>query len=126
MAKKRTILIAVACISLTALASQRSSYRPLKLPQRKHSMTDEEYKKEMENWRFQIRQQRLKKSEERNKVMAREAWKRLLRVNERQWKRIEPKFEKVESLVYEKWAGASGWGGIEEFYWRWHSKGSGG
>ena len=130
MAKKRTILIAVACISLTVFTVQTLSQVPTRPPRLRDmkGMTEEERKKEMENWRFQRRQQELKKSEERMKVMAREAWKRLLRVNERQWKLIEPKNEKVGSLVYETWAGASGWGGIEEqrFYWHRHSKGSGG
>ena len=119
MAKKKTIFLLIVCISLTIFAGQSKRF-PLKRPQYKHGMTNEEYKKEMENWHFQNRQQRLKKSEERMKVMAREAWKRLLRVNERQWKLIEPKNEKVGSLVYETWACALGWGGIEEQRFHWH------
>ena len=128
MAKKRTIFMLVVCISLTVFAGKSRRLIPTRPPRLLPGMTDEEYKKERENWHFQRRQQRLKKSEERMKVMAREAWKRLLRVNERHWRLIEPKFEKVESLVYEMWAGASGYGGREEqsFYWHRHSKGSGG
>ncbi len=130
MAKKRTIRIAVACISLTVFTVQTLSQVPTRHSRLRDmkGMTEEERKKEMENWRYQRRQQELKKSEERMKVMAREAWKRLLRVNERQWRIIEPKFEKVGSLVYEKWAGASGWGvsDAQNFHWHRHSKGSGG
>lgn len=129
MAKKIIILILVVCFSLTVLAAPTPSFMPPKFPPRKRGMTNEEFKKEMEKWVFQYKQQRLKKSEERMMVKAREAWKRLLRVNERQWRLIEPKHEKVESLVvYETWVHALGWEGIEEqsFRWKRWSKGSGG
>ena len=127
MAKNRIILVVIACFSVAVLAAPTPSFMPLKFPPRKRGMTNEEYKKEMEKWVFQCKQQRLKKSEERMMVKAREAWKRLLRVNERQWRLIEPKHEKVESLVYEMWVHAPGWGGIEEqtFRWKQWSKGSG-
>jgi len=130
MAKKITILVLVVCFSIAVFAGktpsqkQISPFPPRLLP----GMTDEEYKKEMEKWLFQSRQQRLKRDEEDMKRMAREAWKRLLRINEQQWNLIEPKYEKVAALKRETWVlatGSSGWN-KQIFHWMRRSEGTGG
>jgi len=69
-------------------------------------MTNEEFKKEMEKWVFQCNQQRLKRAKEHINLMARQAWKRLLGVNERQWKLIEPKEGKIVDLFIQAHVGA--------------------
>jgi len=129
MAKKITILVLVVCFSIAVFAGKTPSQKQISpfpssfLP----GMTDEEYKKELEKWSFQRRQQRLKRDEEYMKLLAREAWKRLLRINERQWKLIEPKYEKVAALGRETWVlatGSSGWN-KQIFHWTRRSEGTG-
>ena len=70
--------------------------------------------------------QKRKADHERIRLMAREAWKRLLRISERQWKIIEPKADKVEILIWTRRACARAWGGDGEksFHWRRHSEGA--
>lgn len=129
MAKQRIILISVVCLSIAVFAGQTPSQKPISPfpPRLLPGMTDEEYKKEMGKWIFQRRQQRLKREEERIKLLARQAWQRLLRINERQWELIEPKYEKVSALEREMWARARGSRGRDEqsFHWHRHSEGTG-
>jgi hypothetical protein len=127
MAKKRTILVLIVCFSLTVFAGQSRRHIPKIPPKPLQGMTPEERRKMIEQWRAQIRQQELKRSEERMMLMARQAWKRLLRVNDRQWKLIEPKYEKVQALSSEARVCALGWEGRDEqnFHWHRHSKGTG-
>jgi hypothetical protein len=51
--------------------------------------------------------------------MTREAWKNELRVNERQWRIIEPKCQRQELVSWEAWAQAiHGIRSHRYFYWR--------
>jgi hypothetical protein len=52
-------------------------------------------------------------------LIARQAWMRLLRISEHQWKIIEPKYRKAHDLDWEIWTGATGWRGLNEqgFHW---------
>lgn len=126
MVKNRKIFILVVCFSLTVFAGQSQRLMPIRPPRRLPGMTAEEHKKETEKWAFQRRQQRLKEGEKRMNLMAREAWKRLLRINERQWKIIEPKYEAELAPDREARIRALGWGGLQSFHWVRYSKGTGG
>ncbi|MFQ6036823.1 MAG: hypothetical protein ACE5NM_13370, partial [Sedimentisphaerales bacterium] len=102
---------------------------PLKFLQslgREKGMTKEERREKLEQFRYEQRQKYLRSVEEWKKPSKREAWKRLLRVNESQWKTIEPKVEKVSSLSYKARARALGRVIINgQFRWHRHSKGAG-
>lgn len=82
----------------------------------------------MERWRYEANQEHLKEVEQRMKPMRTEAWKRLLRVNDQQWKMIEPSEKGEEVLGYEAHAAARGSGvhTKEGFRWQKHSEGTGG
>ena len=127
MAKKRTILIAVACISLTVFTVQTLSQVPTRPPRWKRGMTAPEHRKAMEEWKFQLRQQERKRSEERMRLMWREAFKRLLRVTEQQWRLIKPKYEAELAPDREARVCARGSGGSDEqsFHWMRRSEISG-
>jgi len=125
MTKKRIILVLAVCFSIPVFTGQTLSQMPMRPPRLRdmQGMTAEERKKEhrkaMEEWKFQRRQQDRKRSEERMNLMAREAWKRLLRVTEQQWRLIEPKYEKVRDLSFEARVCARGSGGSNEQSFRW-------
>jgi hypothetical protein len=91
-------------------------------------MTPEEWRKQIEQYRWEYRQEYLKQIERDMDAAAREAWKRLLRVNEQPWTLIEPKYKAVASLIPEAQVGASGWGGLnqDDVLWGKHSKGTAG
>ena len=91
---------------------------PPKFPQRKPGMTSEEYNKEVEKFFRQQSWQRRDRNKEYMNLMAMQAWMRLLRVSERQWKTIKPKYEK-EKLISQT-TRASAFYGIENgknFFW---------
>ncbi len=128
MTKKRIILVLAVCFSIAGFAGQALQQIPPIPPRRKRGMTLEEHMKEVVKWRAQRKQQNLRRGEERINLMMREAWKRLLRVTERQWKLIEPKCEKVFGLYRETRVHAPG-GEVRDkqsFHWHRRSKGSGG
>ena len=118
MAKHKIIIILAVFFSV-ALASQRPPYMPPKFPLRKPGMTAEEYHKETQKFfEHQMRQKRDRNKEYMN-LMARQAWMRLLRVSERQWKTIESKYDKVHDLELESWVGAAGYShDRESFHWK--------
>lgn len=126
MAKKRIILVVIACFSVAVLAVQTPSFMPPKRPHRKPGMTDEEYRNDIEKAHEEWKQQRSKASEKRINLMAREAWKRLLRISERQWKLVEPKIDAIQVIGWTTWACAVGYGGEDEqsFHWYRHSEGA--
>ena len=128
MTKKRIILVLAVCFSIAGFAGQALQQIPPIPPRRKRGMTLEEHMKEVVKWHAQRKQQNLRRGEERINLMMREAWKRLLRVTERQWKIIEPKCEKVFGLYRETRVGALGSTGSNEqsFHWDRWSKGTGG
>ena len=130
MANKRIILAVVACFSIALFTGQtlswaRASNRtPMLLApplERLRGLTDEEKAKAFEKWHTEREQQKRRNSEERMRLMQREAWKRLLRINERQWKILEPKINKVPVLFQTIWAGAY-YGGTENFHWHRNSE----
>ena len=106
------------------MADQTPSFTSQKLPPRKPGMTDEEYRKEIEKTVENRMDQDRKMRQKRIKAMFPQAWKRLLRTNERQWKLIEPKVDKIQVLGWTSWASAAGSGGIEDFHWYKHSEGA--
>ena len=127
MAKKIIILVSVVCFSIATLAAPTPSGMP-KLPLRKRGMSAEEHRKEVEKAIEQHKQQEADRSKEYMDLMVRQAWKRLLRVTDQQWKIIEQKREKVGRLYRERRVGAAGCGGNDEqsFHWNRWSKGTGG
>ena len=107
MAKKRTILIVIVCFSIAVFAGQTlskkqiSPFPPKFLP----GMTKEEHKKEIENWHLQRQRQKREKNWSFNnlgKSVVMELRKQTLGITKRQWKFIEPKYKKVETLRREK------------------------
>ncbi len=128
MAKKIIILVLVVCFSITVLAAPTPSGMPLKLPLRKRGMSAEEHRKEVEKAIEQHKQQEADRSKEYMDLMVRQAWKRLLRVTDQQFKLIEQKREKAHDLYIQKRVGAAGCGGNDEqsFHWNRWSKGTGG
>jgi len=129
MTKKKIILVSAVCFSITVFTVQTLSQvttRPPRLRDMK-GMTREEAKKAMEEWQFQRRQQERKKSEERMRLMWREALKRLLRATEQQWRLIQPKYEAELAPDREARVCARGGGGSNEqsFHWMRRSEISG-
>jgi hypothetical protein len=103
MAKKRIILISVVCFSIAVFAGQTSSQKqispfpPMFLP----GMTVEEHKKEMEKWHAQRQQQEREENwriMEFGNLVVMELRKQTLGVTKQQWRLIEPKYKRVETL----------------------------
>ena len=122
MTKYKIILISFVCFSVAVLAGQRPLDMPPNIPPRKPGMTSEEYRKEIEKAFEQQKRQQEKQQRENEKeymdFLTRQAWLRLLRVPERQWMLIEPKYEKVGSLIGQSCVGAtSGVRNMESFHW---------
>lgn len=131
MSNKRIILLSLVCLSITVFTCQTLSWAratnrttiPLAPPAKSlQGLTDEERAMAIEKWHTERKQKIRRISEERIRLMAREAWKRLLRVNEQQWKILEPKIYKARGLLWTTRAEAHGWGGIEDFHWLRHSE----
>lgn len=118
MAKNRIILVVIACFSVAALAAPTPSFMPLKFPPRKPGMTKEEYSKEIKKAFEETRRQERKMDHEHIRLMVREAWKRELRISERQWKIIETKCKREQLVSWTTQVGA-GYGGKDEQSFRW-------
>jgi hypothetical protein len=114
MAKHKILIVSVACLSI-ALAGQRQSYMP---PLPKPGMTSEEYKKQVKEWFDEQRRLKREKDKEYMNLLARQAWIRLLRVSERQWNLIYPKYKKANDLSLDVRVGAGASGrNMESFHW---------
>ena len=100
MVKNRIILVSIVCFSVAGFASQPQQGKPPR-GRLKKSMTDAEKSKAFEPL-FKPILQIEERDRERKKLMRREAWKRLLRISERQWKIIKPKVDKVDILGWRK------------------------
>lgn len=135
MTKQRTVLLTVACVSMTVCAvqtlggagrSNRTPERPRRVdPRSLRGLTGEqraEATREAKNRPFE---QMARASQERKRLMRAEAWKWALKINEQQWKTIDPIIKRTEVLSDATNRGAFGWGfgGPEKrFYWRRHSE----
>ncbi len=129
MAKKRTILILIVCFSITlftvrttsrARGSDQTSIPPTGPdPKSLRGLTDEQADEVVKRWFADRRLQQRKTSHERLRLMMREAWKRELRLSERQWRIIEPKYEREQLVSGTTLAGAAcGLKDGKHFYWR--------
>ncbi len=98
MATQKIILVAIVCFSVAGFAGQPRQGRD---PILKKSMTDVEKLKAVEPL-FKPILQIEERDRKRKRLMRREAWKRLLRISERQWKIIKTKVDKVAILVWRK------------------------
>jgi len=101
MVKNRIILVSIVCFSIAGFAGQPRQGKPPGEPRLKKSMTDAEKLKAVEPLLKPILQME-ERDRERKRLMRREAWKRLLRISERQWKIIKTKVDKVDILVWRK------------------------
>lgn len=101
MATQKIILVAIVCFSVAGFAGQTRQGKPPGGPRLKKGMTDAEKLKMMEPL-FKPMLQREERDRERRRLMRREAWKRLLRISERQWKIIKPKVDKMYILGWRK------------------------
>lgn len=101
MVKNRIILVVIVCFSVAGFAGQPRQGKPPGGPRMKKAMTDAEKLKMMESF-FKPMLQREERDRERRRLMRREAWKRLLRISEWQWKIIKTKVDKVNILGWRK------------------------
>ena len=97
MVKNRIILVSIVCFSVAGFAGQPRQGKPPGGPRLKKSMTDAEKLKFFEPL-FKPMLQIEERDRERKRLMRREAWKRLLRISEWQWKIIKTKADKVDIL----------------------------
>jgi len=113
MARHKIIFILLFCFTVNGTANLTP-----KFPQWKRGMTKEEYRKEIDRSVREAKQKYFKMAEERMRLMMKEAWKRLLRINEQQYKILEPKIYKMTNLCHTIRSGAY-YGGIDidSFYW---------
>jgi len=117
MAKHKILIVSFVCFTV-ALAGQRPSYMPPKIPLPKPGMTSEEHKEEVIRAIEQHKQQERDRNKESMDLMARQAWIRLLRVSESQWNLINPKYKKANDLSWDVWIGAGVSGrDMESFHW---------
>jgi len=126
MAKKRIVLVAIACFSATLLAAQGPSFLLRKHPPRKPGMTDEEHRSEIEKLVEERRQSKQRMDQERIEAMQPPAWKQLLRISERQWKMLEPKIDRIQVIGRAAWGGGAGSRGrdAQSFHWYKYSEGT--
>ncbi|OHB79638.1 MAG: hypothetical protein A2Z25_00490 [Planctomycetes bacterium RBG_16_55_9] len=123
MAKQSIAFFFIMCFSIIAIAGKPQAPFPSRLSHREKGMTSEKYREKVDRSHAESRQKFFRSVEEKTRLMSREVWKRLLRVNEQQWKTIEPKYEKYVALRREAYSRASGWGERSEqtFHWNKHS-----
>jgi hypothetical protein len=124
MTRRKLILAAVACFSIALItgrtlsrahASNAKLMRPFPPAKVLRGLTDEERVKAIEKWRAE----RENREKQHLNSMVREAWKRLLRVNEQQWAMMEPKIDKVYVLA--RAANVRAYGSQDDagvFHWR--------
>lgn len=118
MAKNRIILVSIICFSIAGFAGQPQQERG---PILEKSRTYAEKLKMMEPL-FKPILQMEERDREHIRLICREAWKRLFRISERQWKIIEPKVDKVQVLGYKIQLGSRGSLGtlrdVKPFHWK--------
>jgi hypothetical protein len=131
---KKTVLLTVFCLWITVCTVQtmgraRRLIQPPAQPMRPdrkslQGLTGEQKAKAINKSTKDFLEQRAKAARERNMRKSREAWKRLLRINQLQWEKIGPKIDKIEVLLAESRGGARSWG-LEfdgSFHWNKHSE----
>ncbi len=135
MAKQGIILTSLVCVSIAMFTGQTLSWasasdrRPMPLfppAESLRGLSDEEKAKAIEKWQSERERQKRRSSEERLTLMESEAWKRLLRISDPQWKSIKPKVDKVQVFGWS--TGARALYGIDwreqRFSWYKHSQGA--
>jgi hypothetical protein len=108
MTDQKFIIVLTACLTLDAIGGtlRPPQHKPMKPPSLR-GLTDDEKKETMEKWADdQHLQERIAKYEYLAE-MRKEAMKNELRVNEAQWRIIEPKYEKQIQIMYGTWVRAS-------------------
>jgi hypothetical protein len=121
MSRQRIFLIILLCYPLALLIAKPVG--PLRIPPRQKGMTDEEYENLVKKSIDEHKRQERERQYEIMDLQADKAWQSLLRISDRQWSLIKPKYEKVRDLGLEAKAHAAGWGGKESFRWNRHSDG---
>ncbi len=123
MAKQRMIFIVVVCFSIAAFAVQSRQRIPRISPPFEKGMTGEQWRKAIEEGHAQKTRKRLRSNKQLLEPLMREAWKRLLRVTEQQWKIIEPKNKRVQAITSESLVCSKGGGGLNSprYKWKRHS-----
>ena len=108
MVKQKQIFVIIACLTLGAIGGtlMPPQHIPRKLP-RLRGLTDDEEKETMEKWADDQHIEEPIAKYEYLAEMTRQAMKNELRVNETQWRIIEPKYERQIQLMYGTWARAS-------------------
>jgi hypothetical protein len=108
MTKQKLIIVLTACLTLGAIGGtlRPPQHKPRKPPSLR-GLTDDEKKETMEKWADdQHLQERIAKYEYLAE-MRKEAMKNELRVNEAQWRIIEPKYESQIQLMCDTWSRSS-------------------
>jgi hypothetical protein len=105
MTKQKLLIVLIACLTLSAIGGTlRPPERKPRKPPSLRGLTDDEKKETMEKWADdQYLQERIEKYEYLSD-MWKEAMKNELRVNEAQWRIIEPKHERQMQLMLDTWS----------------------
>ena len=109
MKTQSVVLLATICLSIAVLiaqplswasASDRIPVPPFPPTESLRGLSDEERVKALEKRNEDYRRQEKKATREYINRMAREAWRRLLRVNEQEWTLIEPKIDRLDVVIW--------------------------
>jgi hypothetical protein len=108
MTEQKLIIVLTACLTLGAIGGtlRPPQHIPKKLPSLR-GLTDDEKKETMEKWADDQDIEERISDYEYLAEMRKEAMKNELRVNEVQWRIIEPKYERQIQLMWGTWARAS-------------------
>ncbi len=111
MVKQTMIVFLIACLTLAAIGGTPKPpvFKPPNLPDPRslRGLIDDEKKEALRKYFDDYFLQRRISSYEYLSAMAREAMKNELRVNEGQWRIIEPKYKRQIKLMWNSWARAS-------------------
>jgi len=130
---QRTFLLTLACLCVSVFTVQtmgraRRTNRPPAQPTRPDSrslrgLTGEQKARAITESINDFFEQRERAAEGRYRIRRKENWMRLLRINEQEWKMIEPRIDIIGFLFRERWGGARGCGlGFDgSFHWNKHS-----
>ena len=134
--KIKKVLVTVSCLWITVCTVQtlglaRRTNRPPAQPTRPdfrslRGLTGEQRGRAINELVDNFREQRQKAAEERDKLNRKESWKWALKINEQQWRKIEPILDRILALSKLTDSGARGWRFSEleqRFYWHKHSEG---
>ncbi len=115
MTRQRTSLMVVGCLLIAVSAGQTPSRMPSRGAVPNRGTNTERTGEVIRQWREQREEMEWKKSQmahARLKAAMMATIKQLLKADERQWRLIEPRYDKIQELRSEAGVHAVGWGAI--------------